>query len=438
MKKLELSVKGMTCHSCEILLEHKLGQVKGVEKVKVDHKKGRASVFASRDVGIDELKKAIKGENYSIDYFSNGNDASLKEKPDYSEIAAVFVILLGAYFFLNRFGLVPKFAISQGLTYGAVFLVGLIAAVSTCMAVTGGFLLGVTAKYNEMHPNFSGLQRFKPQIYFNIGRIVSYALLGGLVGALGSVLSFSSTANGILTVGVSILMVVLGLNMLKIHFFKFNLIPKSLVHKIYSQDESSKARPFFFGASTFFLPCGFTQALQLYVLSTGSFVVGSITMLVFSLGTLPALASVGALSSFSKGEVQKKFMIFAGALIVLIGMFNISNGLALSGIAFGSPDGSVNAQLVDGKQIVDMSIVGLEYSPAVFNIKKGIPVEWNIDGTKAVGCAQVITVPKLGITKFLSPNGITTIEFTPQDQGTIEFHCTMGMTTRGSHFNVIS
>ena len=57
----------------------------------------------------------------------------------------------------------------------------------------------------------------------------------------------------------------------------------------------------------FFLPCGFTQALQLYVLGKGSFATGAVTMLVFALGTLPALLSLSALSSFAKGDFQKAF-----------------------------------------------------------------------------------------------------------------------------------
>lgn len=444
MKKIELQINGMTCHSCEILLERKFRKIHGVEKAKVDHASGKAEIFCTKDVPIEKFENVLKGEKYAISSSQNysvNND----QKPDYSEIGAIFIIILGAYFFLNKFNLIPKFAFTENMTYGLVFLVGLVAAMSTCMAVTGGLLLGITAKYNSMHPNLPVMQKFRPHVYFNIGRVVSYALFGGLIGALGSVFSLSAKANGFLTIVISIVMILLGLQLLKIPFFMGipSLMPKSFMHKIHDASEKqNKSGPFLFGASTFFLPCGFTQALQLYVLSTGSFIIGTLTMLTFSLATFPALVSVGAISSFGKGEFQKRFMMFAGALIILIGFFNINNGFVLSGISLANAFGTdaalqqdSNSKLIDGKQIAEMQIVGLDYSPHTFTVKKGIPVEWRIDATEARGCAQVVTVPKLGISKFLSP-GINTISFVPKEAGTIEFSCSMGMTTRGSHFTV--
>ncbi|NCP77121.1 sulfite exporter TauE/SafE family protein [bacterium] len=41
------------------------------------------------------------------------------------------------------------------------------------------------------------------------------------------------------------------------------------------------------GALTFFLPCGFTLAMQAYAITTGSFITGALTMMAFALGTAP-------------------------------------------------------------------------------------------------------------------------------------------------------
>ena len=46
-------------------------------------------------------------------------------------------------------------------------------------------------------------------------------------------------------------------------------------------------------------------------------------------------------------------------------------------------------------------------------------------------------MPSLGISKYLSPQGITTITFTPMQTGDVPFNCSMGMMTRGSGFTVI-
>ena len=178
--------------------------------------------------------------------------------------------------------------------------------------------------------------------------------------------------------------------------------------------------------------------------------------------------SVGALFSYVKGSFQKDIMKISAVLVILLGLFNLSNGLALSGLNldFGSSEdfsasndapqqdlSGINpyiaqylkaqsappqkAEIVDGKQIAKMKIVDLNYLPAKFVVKQGVPVEWQIDASQAAGCAQVIAVPKIGMIRYLSPTQTNTIEFTPQDSGKIYFSCTMGMTTRGAAFNVV-
>ena len=73
----------------------------------------------------------------------------------------------------------------------------------------------------------------------------------------------------------------------------------------------------------------------------------------------------------------------------------------------------------------------------MFTVKQGVPVEWRIDGRKAQGCGQVITVPKLGITERLLRDDVKVITFTPQEAGEMKFTCTMGMAGPGS-FKVIA
>src|SRR5260370_18363897 len=110
-------------------------------------------------------------------------------------------------------------------------------------------------------------------------------------------------------------------------------MPKFIAHRIHDLSEKeAKGGAFVLGASTFFLPCGFTQALNRYVLDKGSFITGALIMLAFSLGTLPALVSLSALSGFAKGSFQKYFLKFAGVAVVLLGLFNIQTGLTLTAV----------------------------------------------------------------------------------------------------------
>jgi sulfite exporter TauE/SafE/protein-disulfide isomerase len=340
------------------------------------------------------------------------------------------------------------------MSYGLVFVIGLVASVSSCIAVTGGLLVAVAAKYNEATAKLTPIRRMKPLIYFNAGRVISYTLLGGVIGALGSALTLSPEINGVLTIIASAVMVLLGLQMLKLLPVLARFLPtmpKAFGHYIHDLAErDANGGAFVLGAVTFFLPCGFTQALQLYVLAKGSFAVGALTMLAFALGTLPALLSLSAMSSFLTGGFQRHFLTFAGAAVVILGLFNIQNGLTLAATATGTTASNATTSsetangvalqtvpVVDGKQIIEMKIVGYQYEPHQFNVVQGIPVEWRVDATLAQGCGRILLAPGAGVRKLLS-YGTTVIGFTPQQTGDIRFNCAMGMMTPGSKISVLA
>lgn len=445
----------MHCASCEILIERKFKRVAGVEKVHVSHHNGKAELFCSSDPNIRELDNLVKSDGYHVSLWENHHQLVHQEThkntwKDYFQMGGIFLVIVSVYYLLRQFDLLPTIAISEQMSYGVVFMIGLFAAVSTCIAVVGGLLLAVAEKFNESHPELSGIQKFRPHLYFNIGRVVGYTAFGAAIGGLGSVLTLSPQINGYLTILVSIVMLFLGFQLLHLFPWLRRFSPKMskfIGHRIHDlSGKDSKGAPFTLGALTFFLPCGFTMALQLYVLATGDWKVGALTMLVFSLGTLPALISLSAMTSFAKGAFQRHFLKFAGVLVVLLAIFNINNGFALAGMNFdlasafrsnGTVAAAPTSQIVDGKQIVDMTVSGYSYTPSKLTVVQGVPVEWRIDGKDAVGCGQVLVMPTLGISKYLSPQGITTITFTPTETGTIPFNCSMGMMTRGAAFTVV-
>jgi len=431
-----VAVGGMTCINCEILVQHRLKTVPGVEGVRADHKRGFAEIDHRGELDTAELQRAVEEDGYRISPWDESRVNQRSSPRDYAEIAGLFIVLGGLAFALQHFGLMPRgFALSDSMSLGLVFLIGLVASVSSCMAVTGGLLVAAAATYNERTPGLSDFQRLKPHLYFNAGRIISYTLLGGAIGALGSALTLSEAANGFLTITASAIMIVLGLQVLGLlpRVGRF-LLPRSIAERVHGLASRKIAGgAFTLGAFTFFLPCGFTQALQLYALGKGSFATGALTMLVFALGTLPALLSLSALSSFAKGAFQKHFLRLAGAAVIILGALNIQYGLVLSGLGGGSPPAGaetaapVHATQVDGKQVVTMRVVDFTYLPAVFQVKQGIPVEWRIDASEAVGCGLMILAPGLRIRQLLSSKSTSLITFTPRQTGEFQFNCGMGM-----------
>ncbi len=182
------------------------------------------------------------------------------------------------------------------------------------------------------------------------------------------------------------------------------------------------------GALTFFLPCGFTQAMQLYAVSTGSFTQGFLIMGLFALGTAPGLLSVGGLSSVFKGKKARLFFAAAGVAVIMLGWLNVANGrhLAFQG-RVDAPNPSGNGQTTTGEvQEVRMTQNSYGYSPNQFVVEKGKRVKWIITSTNNFSCASSLVMPKYGISRDLQ-KGENIIEFTPTQTGEIPFSCSMGM-----------
>jgi protein-disulfide isomerase/sulfite exporter TauE/SafE/copper chaperone CopZ len=454
LKQMRLKVSGMHCANCEVLIERRFKKLAGVHRVKARHATGKADVVYSGDLDIATLQGAVADDGYGVSPWQEGDAGTTGDRNsgrDYLEIGAAVVILAGLYVALKQLDVLPeRLAMPETVSYGLAFAIGVVASLSTCIAVTGGLLVAVAAKYNAADTGLTGAQRFKPHIYFNAGRLVSYAVLGGAVGALGSALTLSAEVNGILIIVASLVMIGLGLQMLKL-LPPLGLLrmPKFIGHRIHALSEKeAKGGAFILGASTFFLPCGFTQALQLYVLAKGSAETGALVMLAFALGTLPALLSLSALSSFATGGFQRVFLKFAGVAVVVLGFFNIQSGATLRAVGTEAPAASLSdarqtsqpgppaTAIVAGKQVVDMKIIGYTYEPHQFTVVAGVPVEWRIDARRAAGCGRILIAPKIGVRKLLPYNDTIVVSFTPQETGEIGFNCGMGMMTRGSKFIV--
>jgi sulfite exporter TauE/SafE/copper chaperone CopZ len=452
---LTVKVHGMHCVNCQVLVERRFKQIPQVSRVNVDHITGNAEIVHSGTLDVGALQNAVQDDGYTVSAWGEENSGALFKgaKSEYLQIGAAFLIVAGVFFALKEFDFVPRTpGISDNMGYGLVFLIGLVASVSSCMAVTGGLLVALAARYNDANKQLTGTERLQPHIYFNVGRIVSYTLFGGAIGAIGSAMTLSPEINGVLIFLASAVMIVLGLKMLNLFpsLGQFQpTMPKFLAHKIHDlASRGSKKGAFALGASTFFLPCGFTQSLQLYALSKGSITVGALTMLAFALGTLPALFSLSAISSFAQGSFQRYFVKVAGVAVVFLALVNIQYGFVLTGSDFsgGTKSAPLSADMkqekvsdakVDEAQIVNMKVVGLDYIPNRFTVKQGVPVEWRIDAKEADGCARVLLAPKLGIRKFLFADLPNTVTFTPQSAGEFSFNCGMGMMTPDSKFTVM-
>jgi len=457
-RSLTLHIGGMKCASCELLLERKLRAVPGVLHVAVHHRKGIATITASPDTlpSFQQLESVIREAGYRVtarqEIVTARQECRLQNELESSqqkwlEIGGALLIIFALYKILSAYDLVSLAPSTAGtLTFGGIFVIGLVAGMSSCLAVTGGLLLAMAAKYNEVHGGATPWLRLRPLLQFNAGRLASYFVLGGLVGLLGQSITLNARMTGVMSVIVALVMLYLALTILKIipkGSFPIQP-PKAFAHWIADLSENDHpAAPLALGALTFFLPCGFTQSLQLVALASGSFLSGALIMFIFALGTLPALLGISYVSANASGTSSRLFLRFAGTLVLVLALFNLNSGFALVGIdvprsfasAFGSPSAPSPAPGVqNGVQEVYMTVSGSGYAPSDITIRSGVPVRFHVDGSQAGGCTRGFVIPSLGVQKVLAA-GDNVFEFTPESPGRIPFSCSMGM-VRGS-FTVI-
>lgn len=300
------------------------------------------------------------------------------------------------------------------LGFGAIFVVGLVSAISSCLALVGGLLLSVAAAWRETHGSSTVWQRFKPLALFNIGRLVGYFVLGGIVGAVGGALSLATQWTGLLTTIIAIVMVLLGLSLIHVVPKGFCRIPlpKAILERIRSLSQSGNPLlALLLGALTFFVPCGFTQSMQLLALGSGSFLRGGTIMLVFALGTLPSLVGISLLSSAVEGKLAQWFLRFSGVLVIVLGVLGMRSGLLLMGYDIDSylptalfaepnevsddPSVTIDNQ---GRQIISLTVTDQGYAPNSFTIAPGRETWVYAVAPQGVsGCATFLQAPTFNI-----------------------------------------
>jgi sulfite exporter TauE/SafE/copper chaperone CopZ len=329
MKNYTLHVSGTHCASCKILIEDILNEQDIVKNVHVDLKKEIVNLDTDSNSSPEELAniltEKIKSHGYTLSV-----EKIIKEKQSDDiiwkaiPIGLVFLVL---FFILQKSGIL-NLGIGGKTTPATSFIIGLIASVSSCLAIVGGLVLSLSAKVMQD----DGKSAKKPFILFHLGRVLGFALLGGLLGLIGKAIGINFMFSAILGLIASTVMILLGLNLVGV-FKKSKLTLPSNLFAYFRKVEHATIAPILIGIGTFFLPCGFTQSMQVAALSSGSFISGMGLMLAFALGTLPMLALLSFSSvSFAHSKHAPLFFKSAGVVVIGLGIFALLAGLAGIGI----------------------------------------------------------------------------------------------------------
>ncbi len=324
-------IHGMHCNSCVLMTESEIGDLPYITHVKSSLKNHSVEVTGSfgdktPEQIAEDLTIPLKIHGYAVSVEKQKHNAKWGDFSIAIPVAITFTILFVVF---QKMGVVNLFT-ANNVTYSTAFIIGIIASLSTCMAVVGGLVLSMSATFAKEGDNI------RPQLMFHGGRIVSFFILGGVIGTIGSAFTLNTSATFALSLIIGIVMFILGINLLDTFHWAKKLqpsMPKFIAKHAYEVSKISHTlTPLLVGIATFFLPCGFTQSMQLYTLTTGSFLQGGLTMLSFALGTLPVLALI-SFSSFSIQKSSKAGIFFksAGLIVIMFALFNIINSLVVIG-----------------------------------------------------------------------------------------------------------
>jgi sulfite exporter TauE/SafE/copper chaperone CopZ/plastocyanin domain-containing protein len=339
LKTKKLRIGGMTCISCQNKIEKKLRNTAGVESAEVSYSAGTAAIAYDADmITIREIEAVIEKLDYQV-LHGNGRQGS-----NISRVVGTLVIVVSLYVLLQQFGilnlLVPNRLADTEMAYGMLFVIGLITSIH-CVAMCGGINLSQCIPQGELPVGAkrSRMDTFVPAFLYNLGRVISYTVIGFLLGFAGLLFGGGSEvgipvmAQGILKLVAGVFMVIMGINMLGLFPWLRKLnprMPKIFARKLGAEKAKSKS-PLIVGLFNGLMPCGPLQSMQIVALASGNPFAGALSMFLFSLGTVPLMLGLGSVVSALGKRFTQKVMTVGAVLVVVLGLAMFSQGGSLSG-----------------------------------------------------------------------------------------------------------
>lgn len=429
IKSITIKVNDMVCTSCEKRIDEKLKRLIGVLESKSNYKESSTYIrYDDSKCMYDEVVLELKKIGYSVSEKSSGSKIHNK-----SEIISIIGIIFVAIIIIKLGRNSGAFNMSEALTskvsFVALFVIGVLTSLH-CVGMCGGIMMSQSIEIiNEPIKD-----KLKPALLYNLGRLISYTILGGIVGGIGEVFSLSTMGQAAIAIVAGLFMISMGFNMSGFKTFR-----NFSIKLPWSNCKSKTRRQFIIGLLNGFMPCGPLQTMQLYALTSGGIALGAVSMFFFALGTIPLMIIFGVVANILNQKNSAKLMKLSGIIIVVLGITMANRGLSLMGIDFSSITNKVSSSsqsqeevpfgskaiILDGKQTIEITAGARGYSPRVVYVQKDIPTDFIINGERITSCNNEINITSLNIKKKLT-SGENVISFTPGDSE-INYSCWMGM-----------
>lgn len=351
----------------------------------------------------------------------------------------------------------------------AVFLTGLLAGGVSCAAVQGGLLAGLVTRQKAAtaatgSATGSGARSkctsstmaaaptstwraqlgddLAPVGGFLAGKLVSHTLVGGLLGALGTLIALSPHTRAVVQVLAGLLIIAFGLAQLEVPGFRgFTLTPpESWIRFLRGRARSSSAiAPAILGFAAILVPCGVTLSVMALAMTSGSAWAGAATMAVFVVGTAPLFTLIGYAANKAATAWKGRLAAATGIVVLVSGLYALNGGLTLMDSPFAAKNLRANlggepavadtstVSVANGQQTGVVTVTPGRYSPANLAIEAGVPTTLVIRSENARGCVAALVIPSLGVQTVLPENGDSKIDLGTPKPGRIDYSCAMGM-----------
>jgi len=178
-------------------------------------------------------------------------------------------------------------------------------------------------------------------VLYNLGRTLTYGIMGAIFGLLGQgvqMIGFQQRISVIMgaVMIISVFFPSLFRNQYRMDKSLFAFVGKlkKALGKLFSVRSFSSL--FFIGLLNGLLPCGLVYMALAGAIGTGEVVLGSLYMIMFGLGTIPMLLSIAIAGNLLNTAIRRKINRLIPVLVVVVGIFFVLRGLSL-GIPYLSP-----------------------------------------------------------------------------------------------------
>ena len=219
----------------------------------------------------------------------------------------------------------------EKIDFLTIISIAFIGSFGHCIVMCGGIVIAYSS--TKIKTSWDKTHQTLAHILYSLGRITTYIFFGALFGFIGSVISFSNIANGILLIIAGFIMVMVGLSLSgKMKFItkiEQSIQNGSWYHNNFKELLESEFLGSFYilGLLNGLLPCGLVYFFAITSASSASAIDGAIIMAIFGISTIPAMFSLGFFIGVFRKTSIRNFMIKLATIGVLIyGSYTIYNG----------------------------------------------------------------------------------------------------------------